>query len=455
MSPTKTLTLNTRAGDQVRDDTGIEYTLGQVIGRPGLQGVVHRVVGQPDLAVKLLKSSDDASRIKSVRRLPLDGMQLAAPLSIICEGGSGYVMRLASDMTPLAEPYLPREFASRQNGVWFRETGGLRRRLAIAANIAQCLAGLHERGLVYVDLNPNNVMVSNDLSRTETWLIDTDNLTSRSRPEFTLLGFPKYIAPERSLMKSPPSTFADTYALAIVIFRLLVLCHPLEGIAAEELDGQDARVAFDTGALPYVADPHDGANCLVPDSLHEFLFDVNLDDSMKQLFLRTFGEGRHSPHLRPSAAKWREALWSAHDNIIDCAHRCGWSYFGDLDRCPACNSPTPPNIICSIAAEEDSNESTSDKRHIRTTFRLSKERSFAVEGRHLWGTYASLDPFLTFRPIAHGFELDTHGAAHVVDVTGDRVRQIGYPQSTQQLSLRIEVPGRPRRFLLLSSVDER
>lgn len=99
-------------------------------------------------------------------------------------------MRLASDMTPIREPYLPSEVGPREtNAAWYLSTGGLKRRLAIAANMADSIAALHERGLAYVDLNPNNVMVSDDPGRTETWLIDTDNLTSRTDPKWDLLGF--------------------------------------------------------------------------------------------------------------------------------------------------------------------------------------------------------------------------------------------------------------------------
>ena len=149
---------------------------------------------------------------------------VAAPLTLIHTGGTGYLMPLASDMKPIREPYLPREFGAREtNAAWYRQTGGLRRRLAIAANMARSVAALHERGLAYVDLNPGNVMVSDDLNRTETWLIDTDNLTSRSAPKWDILGFPGYVAPERKLRKAPPSTLADTYILAIHVFRLLVL----------------------------------------------------------------------------------------------------------------------------------------------------------------------------------------------------------------------------------------
>ena len=248
-----------RSGSRVRDDTGIEYVLGDPIGKPGAQGVVYRVEGQPGFAIKLLKRSEDLARIEEVRRLPLDGLQLAAPISLIREGGSGYLMPLAADMNPLAEPYLPQDFGpNRRPSVdWYRKTGGLRRRLALAANVAQNLAALHERGLAYVDLNPNNVMVSDDISRQETWLIDTDNLTSRANPKWDIIGFPGYAVPERVSKKAPPSTLADAYALAIMTFRLLVLSHPLQGQRVDDLVPRSTKPSdcLDSGTLAYVGDP--------------------------------------------------------------------------------------------------------------------------------------------------------------------------------------------------------
>src|SRR3954452_15366970 len=116
----KTMPSDARSGSRVIDDTGIEYVLGDVIGKPGKQGVVFRVDGQPGYAIKLLEREGDLARIEQVRRLPLDGLQLAPPMSLIRVVGAGYLIPLPGDMQPRAEPYLPREFAPRETGgvVW-------------------------------------------------------------------------------------------------------------------------------------------------------------------------------------------------------------------------------------------------------------------------------------------------------------------------------------------------
>ena len=444
-----------RSGCRVRDDTGIEYVLGDVIGAPGKQGVVFRVDGQPGFAIKLLERERDLARIEQVRRLPLDGLQLAPPISLIREGGAGYLMPLAGDMQPLAEPYLPREFTPRETGGidWYRSTGGIRRRLAIAANVAQCLAALHERGLAYVDLNPNNVMVSEDVSRDETWLIDTDNLTSRANPRWEIIGFPGYAVPERIAKKAPPSTLADAYTLAILTFRLLVLSHPLEGKAAEGLDGDEASEAINRGLLAYVADPQDDSNRLPNRHLSSKLLNLALSGRMHQLLLETFGEGKLNPLKRPGAARWRDALWLAHDNVIECAAGCGWNYYRLLSKCPACGQATLPVLLATVFPEWGETEWADVDPQARDSLTLSRGRQTQVGERHLWGAYAARDPQLIFKPVSKGFELSTHEDIAVTDGAGKRVERIPYPESGKEYRVKVETSGRPARMLRITSIE--
>lgn len=444
-----------RSGSRVRDDTGIEYVLGEPIGKPGAQGVVYRVEGQPGFAIKLLMRHEDLARIEEVRRLPLDGLQLAAPISLIREGGSGYLMPLAADMNPLAEPYLPREFGPREtSGIdWYRSTGGLRRRLALAANVAQCLAALHERGLAYVDLNPNNVMVSDDVSRQETWLIDTDNLTSRANPKWDIIGFPGYAVPERVTKKAPPSTLADAYTLAILTFRLLVLRHPLEGLAADALDGDGASLAINSGALAYVAEPGDDSNRMPDRSLSSKLFSVALSGRMQQLLLTTFGDGKLNPLVRPGAAKWRDALWLAHDNVVECADGCGWTYYRLLPKCPACGRQTPPTILATVFPDWAGTEWAGITPQARDSLVLSPARPTGLTERHLWGGHASSDQLVTLSPIGKRFEVNAAEGVTVTDGAGKRVDGIRYPEPQKEYRVRVEASGRPARTLRIIRVE--
>ncbi|WKG04641.1 lipopolysaccharide kinase InaA family protein [Mycolicibacterium sp. HK-90] len=434
---------------RVTDDAGVEFALDTEIAR-GNQGAVYRVAGYPEYAIKLLDRPKDLDRIAEVRRLPLDGLPVAAPLTLIRNGGSGYLMHLASDMTPIREPYLPRVFGPRETKpAWYASTGGLKRRLAIAANVAGTIAALHERGLAYVDLNPNNVMVSNDLARTETWLIDTDNLTSRANPRWDIRGFPGYMAPERERRPdSPPSTLADAYTLAIHVFRMLVMAHPLEGVAADEYDGDTAQQLMDRGELPYVAGPEDRSNHLAPRSFPAGLFPLVLSGRMRKLAERTFSAGRLDPTKRPGSARWREVLFSALDNVIDCPDGCGWTYYRLQAKCPKCGTPTEATTLITVypAVEEQALAA-------RDSFAANENLGTAVLPRHLWGRYDQPDPVLTLRPVRGGFEVNAHDEARVVDGSGKSITKIPKPNGDAVYRLRLDVPDRPSRFLAIRAVQ--
>ena len=443
---------------RVTDDAGVEFVLGPEIAA-GKQGTVYRVQGHPEKAIKLLTRETDLARIPAVRRLPLDGLSVAAPTTLIRNGGAGYVMPLASDMTPIREPYLPREFGARETTAqWYAETGGLRRRLAIAANIAQTIAALHERGLAYVDLNPNNVMVSDDLSRTETWLIDTDNLTSRAAPAWDILGFPGYAAPERAGRGAPPSTLADTYVLAVHVFRLLTLRHPLEGKAADAADGDVAwgRVEsgrfvagrIDLGDFPYVADPHDHSNSLAARSFPAGIFPVVMSGRLRRLAAQTFGDGRLDPTKRPGSARWRDVLSSALDNVVTCTGGCGWTHYRLQPSCPNCGAATPPSALITVYAG-----STEHSLAARDSLVVASDIDTSLLPRQLWGRHDHRDPVVTFRPVRGGFEVAAHDDAQIADAAGKPIARISTPKGSEVYRLRLSVPDRPARVLALRSVQ--
>ena len=290
-------------------------------------------------------------------------------------------------------------------------------------------------------------MVSDDLNRTETWLIDTDNLTSRSRPTSNILGFPGYLAPERRRRNAPPSTLADTYILAIHVFRLLVLRHPLEGVAADDLDGHEARERMDRGDLAYVGDPRDLSNQLPPRSFPAGLFPLVMSGRMRSLAERTFGEGRLEPAKRPGCARWRDVLFNALDNVIDCPDSCGWTYFRLLKSCPNCGADTQGAAIITVY-------SAADEQPLAARDSLVASASFAtaILPRHVWGRYDQADPVVTFRPVRGGFEVEVHDEARVTDGTGRAVSRIPRPSGTQGYRVRLDVPGRPTRLLAVRSV---
>lgn len=431
---------------RVTDETGVEFSLGPSISAGG-QGEVYRVLNHPDYAIKLLTRPDDLERIRIVRRLPLGDLDLAAPITVIQQPKyAGYVMRLAQDMETLDATYIPPRCAQllpQQDPTWYRESGGLRRRLAIASRIADAIAGLHARGLCYVDLNPKNVMASTDVKRDATWLIDADNLTSTSAPVWSIIGLKGYTAPERSAHhQAPPSTLADAYSLGVLVFRLLLMTHPLAGVGTENLDGESAEDYIDRGLLTYVDDPEDVSNRLPARSLASKLFPLALSGRLQRLSRQTFGPGRLDPRARPGAARWREVLHTALDNVVDCPDDCGWTYYRLTEKCPNCNARTAPSTLLTIYGRGYEQPGAA-----RDTLVVNAHRPTDVMPRQLWGRYGEREAVLTLRPARNGFDLDPATDVTVRALNGKAVSWLRPPKPGEVARLVLSAPDRPDREL--------
>jgi serine/threonine protein kinase len=353
-------------------------------------------------------------------------------------------MRLAEDMRTLREVFLPEQFVPTKHGPsWYLESGGLRRRLTVAAEVADVIASLHSRGLCYVDINPNNAMVSRDSHRSETWLIDADNLTSLTRPQWDIRGFPGYMAPERMVRLAPPTTLADAYALGVLAFRMLVLTHPLRGQLTDEMDGGTADRMIDRGELPYVADEGDPTNRL-PKSLAAKLLPIVLSGRIKNLCAETFGPGRIDPTLRPGASRWRAVLFAALDNVVECAAGCGWTYYRNTASCPQCDAPgTSPHVVTIYGSDYE------QPGEARDSFAVHRERPTAVLSRHLWGRYEEREPVLVLRPASGGFEVDAASGVAVLDSAGKSTAFLTAPPPGKRIQVLVRTAERPDRVLRL------
>ena len=428
----------------VVDEADVEYQLGEPIAKGG-QGVVHRVVGQPNLAIKLLFGPESLDRIADVRRLPLDGLNIAGPTTLLRGERPGYVMRLARDMTTLTDAYLPGQFGHGHDAAWYRDSGGLRRRLAVAARMADLIVALHDRALAYVDLNPNNVLVSEDLALAETWLIDTDNLTSAYGAASRVMGLRGYLAPERSRPHAlgPPSTLADAYSLAVTAFKMLFLSHPLAGTASEDLEAEEARDRVDAGEFDYIGPAENSANS--PASpLTSALLPVGMTGRLAETARRTFVAGKLSPQHRPGAAAWRDALYSAWDNTVACAGGCGWTMYRNTETCPLCSTPVGRTLVASIHVA-DQDPSPASQIHVLA---LSQGRPTEIDSRHLWGSSEGIEAVVTLNPRSQSVEVRGEGDAEVSNAAGKPAKNVRLPANDVR-QLRVTVPGRPARLLAL------
>jgi DNA-binding helix-hairpin-helix protein with protein kinase domain len=314
----------------------------------GGQGVVFRTLDE-NTAVKLITDTLGRPRqatevrtglqrkLQEVRLLPLPELHLAGPQAVLAEPYVGYVMRLLTGMVPVKVLLAP---PGAKLAEFYLQGGGLRRRLRLLASAAEVLARLHAVPVVYGDVSPNNVFISEDNAAAEVWLIDADNLQFASGFGSTVFT-PGFGAPELVRGTSGASTLTDIHAFAVLAFLVLSQQHPFIGDLVEA-SGWDAdedleEKAF-AGELPWIHDATDARNATANGIPRDLLLTRGLWD----LFHAAFGPGRTCPADRPGMLRWAEALHQAADLTLVCPS-CGSSYYpaGNKDRCPWCDGPRP------------------------------------------------------------------------------------------------------------------
>lgn len=332
------------APDSVFGMSGRRYPLGDLLGRGG-QGAVFTVEGER-LAVKLLTRARGVNKerlrdqMAMVSRLPIEDLPIAKPLERLRLPFVGYVMELFTGMVPfqrLMRP--PRDVGSVLQ--WYLDGGGLGRRLRLLAKVAGILSRLHSKGLIYVDLSPANVFVSEDPSHNEIRLIDTDNLRSTATSGRTFYT-PSYGAPELVLNKADPDTLSDAYAFAVLCFETLSLLHPFKGDHIVYGEPELEEQAF-AGQMPWVDHSSDNLN-RASDGIPRALV---LTRDLKTSFQQMFEEGLHDRSKRPGLAQWSEHLHEAADRVITCPS-CGGGYYFNQPSCPWCDEARPPFVIAAV-----------------------------------------------------------------------------------------------------------
>ena len=241
--------------------------------------------------------------------------------------------------------------------VHYYRTGGLRRRLHTLYKCASLLARLHGNGMVYGDISPNNIFISEGLDDSAVWLIDADNIRFEITAGGSVVYTPKYGAPELVQGKDGGRPSSDCHAFAVVAFYLLSLIHPFVGKkvdgtdegdwADEENDGEDVEDKAYAGLFPWVDDQDDDSNSSDSGLPRSLL----LTEKLISLFEGTFGPGRTSPLLRPTIYHWPEALAQAADMTVTCPG-CSMNYYYDFihpetedHNCPYCKKQRPQVLI--------------------------------------------------------------------------------------------------------------
>jgi eukaryotic-like serine/threonine-protein kinase len=216
-------------------------------------------------------------------------------------------------------------------------------RTTLCRDLARSFLDLHSQGLCYRDISFANIFL--DASDGRALICDNDNVAIDDGSPSPVLGTRKFMAPEIVRGRAEPSTDTDLWSLAVLLFYVLVVAHPLLG--RRELGypvwDEEAETEMFGHRPVFIFDPDDDSNR--PDPDHDAGAEINwqkLPRSTRALFTQAFTRGIEDPRNgRVAESMWQRAMSRLEDSVVVC-DRCGAECFHDPDRsdprCWACSN---------------------------------------------------------------------------------------------------------------------
>jgi eukaryotic-like serine/threonine-protein kinase len=127
-----------------------------------------------------------------------------------------------------------------------------------AINIIQAFRELHNNGYSYQDINDGNFFINPNNG--DVLICDNDNVAPYGK-NLGIMGKQRYMAPEIVLGINDPDKISDRFSLAIVLFRLLFINHPLEGTYSTPpcMTKEEEKKYYGSAPI-FIYDPQDDRN---------------------------------------------------------------------------------------------------------------------------------------------------------------------------------------------------
>ena len=324
-----------KLGQKLRTVSDEELEVLEKLGEGG-QGIVYKVrFGEKNLALKwyFANKLKDPNRFyqnlqNNIRKgAPDKAFLWPLELTEQVDGSFGYLMELCPpDYQDFSKFLLAKvRFSS----------------IAAVMNAALCITSsfrmLHNAGFSYQDLNDGNFFIHPGTG--DVLICDNDNVAEYG-DNLGIAGKCRYMAPEVVLGKKKPDIHTDRFSLAVILYLLLFLNHPLEGkktmcpCLTEELEqkfyGRDPVFVWDrdNDTNRPVRGVHVNERKLWP------LYPQFVRDTFVEAFSREAMIGNDTEH-RVTEKKWQEIFTLLRDSLMVCD--CGGETFVD---------PTKTKSIC-------------------------------------------------------------------------------------------------------------
>jgi serine/threonine protein kinase len=313
-----------KIGQTLRAASGCDWQVDGFLGAGG-QGEVYRVrMAERDAAVKwYFPEQASADQRASLEKLVARGSPDARflwPIELLSSpevSGFGYLMRLRD----------PR-FKSLLGFVAGRVDASFRTLAWVGFNLADGFFQLHHQGLCYRDISFGNAFF--DPATGDVAICDNDNVTiDDGSVSSGVLGTPDFMAPEIVRGEAAPSMATDLHSLAVLLFYLFHINHPLYGrrvldihcldlMARRHLCGSNPLFIFDpvdpaNEAVSNEEDPdcEAGGNALRYWSIYPAF--------LRKAFTRSFTQGLwDAANGRVRETEWRKVMTRLRDRIVYC-----------------------------------------------------------------------------------------------------------------------------------------
>ncbi len=377
-------------------------------GKSGGEGEIFLIDGRDNLCAKIFfankKTPFLTRKIQAMVDNPPPGdvyEHLAWPVSLLYDSKeknslAGFVMQRVhtGEYLPLHHYYDPEDRAS----IPCSHTPDSDRQMVyrIASRLAFVVHEIHAAGHCIGDLRETNIFANVSGS---VILIDCDSFQVRDRDKKQVfsceVGTGEYLPPELldlDLAKKKPDRYhADLYALAVLIFKLLMNgVHPFQAKGQMLISAPTTIDKVRVGCFSF-ARPRRGI--LPPDYAPDY---SQIPGPVAALFSRCFIDGYHVPSRRPGAAEWYSVLQgvSGYGRIpvsrLDCPAGSFMSpgktivplrkkAFEQPDRRPVIHKPHQETETVSLSLSRQDLCYTSEKKRI-----VLKNRLFQSGKRSLW-----------------------------------------------------------------------
>ncbi len=194
-------------------------------------------------------------------------------------------------------------------------------RVNAALMIVESFLSLHRQGKSYQDLNDGNFFI--DPENGDVLICDNDNVAPYG-VNLGIAGKCRYMAPE-VVMGEKPGMQSDYFSLAVILFLLLFLSHPLEGekvVKSVCLTDEHEKKHYGSNPV-FIFDPKDHSNKPVR-GVHNNAIDLwpLYPQFIQEAFIRSFTDGIKSKEKRVSDNEWLRLFIRLRDEIITCGCGC-------------------------------------------------------------------------------------------------------------------------------------